>query len=801
MTSQNKIPFGRAPPPQSINGYSPKKRLQVNKVASVVNPIDVQQIVQLTVPANTFGTEHSNTFERQKSDMEVDKGSMMNYRLFQLFCKVAYDSKDIYDGGASKKKKEEPKIIGDRGQNSDDRFFVNENSSIWAQFSGLETGQVETWAAQNSYQIVTEYDYMQAWDAFSSEGNDGDGRVYVFFEAVPRDYNHEELKHAAAYRIWIVFEKGCGIDVNDRFKDVIFPPENKKQVKKKDIEYFDQYRLINNIEKWRHHISVNRFKNSDALQTDAIDVNMLTNETSRICPTTIFGPRACFDNATFANHNGSRVNVLGLLFPKSVPDTQGFVWQNYMNNAGQFIVQEKQRGYMVELNALDLQEKSLMKKYKPDIWLFYILTMQTSRVLEKVGKITPGVHGPGYVPDRNTELYDDLQISVNADYHLEGHAYQDYWGDDLRTEGDSGKTWAEGNHDVMRLRTVTHHQWVPLYNDEMKNVRNSKEKEDIFLSYFKKSAGAFSRVMVPEAIVDNATFALINYMSVLKETHNYNYIIEPGFTFHGPKMQFFDVILDKFATGLEFCRFVSTQHFKIIFLRFGVGCAYSLISEKSHFTIQGRGGGGKSNALRELQKIMIPGVCQTLTHSSTLAGIDLDCFNTVVLEHEQDPDMTGQGGNKRTNDQLKKNEIRKNMKTNGENKTMRLERGGKDKPMRTVVENSIHSKCFIGCTNRPYSERDHASRDRDCELTLPKISRIGKDITMMENAASQQTDAQKEAADRFHFLLRTFDFFEHKVRAGQDQPLLFPPISNMVWSDVLSQTTQTAKHSQHFFMS
>ena len=85
------------------------------------------------------------------------------------------------------------------------------------------------------------------------------------------------------------------------------------------------------------------------------------------------------------------------------------------------------------------------------------------------------------------------------------------------------------------------------------------------------------------------------------------------------------------------------------------------------------------------------------------------------------------------------------MKTNGENSTTRLERKGKDSPMQTIVQNSIHSKVFMGCTNRKLSERDEASPDRDYELILPKISRIGKTITSCRNAESSQSHETKQA--------------------------------------------------------
>ena len=60
----------------------------------------------------------------------------------------------------------------------------------------------------------------------------------------------------------------------------------------------------------------------------------------------------------------------------------------------------------------------------------------------------------------------------------------------------------------------------------------------------------------------------------------------------------------------------------------------------------------------------------------------------------------------------------------------------------------------MGCTNRKLSERDEASRSRDCELILPKISRIGKTITSCRNAESSQSHETKQAGLRFLYLCR-----------------------------------------------
>ena len=59
----------------------------------------------------------------------------------------------------------------------------------------------------------------------------------------------------------------------------------------------------------------------------------------------------------------------------------------------------------------------------------------------------------------------------------------------------------KGNHDVMRIRTITHHEEMPRFNDEMRTAETATEKHHVFLKYFKKSLRAFSRVMVPEELL------------------------------------------------------------------------------------------------------------------------------------------------------------------------------------------------------------------------------------------------------------------------------------------------------------
>jgi hypothetical protein len=790
MANQNRISYGFAPPGTTERGYGPKKRLQFNSTASPDAPLQFQQIVQLTVDARTFGTEFSNNFQRHDvGHMQIDKSSTENLRLWQLMVKVAYDSKEQFNAGASKKEKKEPKIIGFRGQLEDHDFFVNEQSSIYNQFSSLAAAEVETWAAEHDYRIVNQETYVETWEGFTEEDAAGEGRVFSFIESIPKNYEIEELQHAAAYRIWIIFESGCGMDLNAQVRDVITPPENRK--KKDPIKHFDQYRMINNNESFRQHVSNNLFRDDDAIKAT---ISMpLTEEGNKICPTHILNPKACFNNTI--NHlfrDGTRKNIIPVLFPSSQPDPKGFMAENYLNG-NKFIVAEDQRKHMIELTSRDLNPENFMKKYKPDVWLHYILPRQLSSVMQKHAKLTESVRDATYNVDEISSKLDEWNIDITKNYQFNGHGYKDIWADnENHCEGRAGKEWAEGNHDVMRVRTITHHEEVPRFNDEMKTANNAMQRYHVFMKYFKKSLQSFSRVIVPEAIVDNATFSLINYPNELRDL-NYSTTIEPAWKFTASTMQFFDLFLSKMAANLEYVRFVATQHFKIIQMWLGSGCSKSLIQEKTHYTLQGPGQSGKSNAMNRVKEMKTPGTVQELTHSSTLATLDMDCFNTIVQEHEQNPNAVGQGGKMRNNDQLKTAEIRKNMKTNGENSTTRLERKGKDSPMQTIVQNSIHSKVFMGCTNRKLSERDEASRSRDCELILPKISRIGKTITSCRNAESSQSHETKQAGLRFLYLCRMFDVWEHRIRAGQDQPLLIPEVSTLVWTDVLGHMQEYLK--------
>ena len=126
--SQNRIGYGHAPPAASDRGYAPTKRLKVSKVASAEAPLDFRQIIQITVDASTFGTESSNNFERHHVGYNaVNQGSMMDLRLFQLLVHAGWRAKEMHDNGQMKVEKQEPKIIGYRGQRADNEFFVDEH--------------------------------------------------------------------------------------------------------------------------------------------------------------------------------------------------------------------------------------------------------------------------------------------------------------------------------------------------------------------------------------------------------------------------------------------------------------------------------------------------------------------------------------------------------------------------------------------------------------------------------------------------------------------------------------------------
>ena len=97
-----------------------------------------------------------------------------------------------------------------------------------------------------------------------------------------------------------------------------------------------------------------------------------------------------------------------------------------------------------------------------------------------------------------------------------------------------------------------------------------------------------------------------------------------------------------------------------------LGAPKSLIQEKTHFTLQGPGESGKSHTLDCIDAMKTPGTVQKLTHSSTLAAtLDMDCFNTIVQEHEQSPECHSWARRKQSHQRAvkKAGEIRKNMKT------------------------------------------------------------------------------------------------------------------------------------------
>ena len=661
MSRQNRISYGYAPPNCAEKGYSPKKILDRNKLASAENPLAYQNLIQVTVPSNIFGKGLSNYFEVQKNrTASVNNGDSMNLRLFQLAVRVAFESKELYDRGLSKQDKTEPKIVGYRGQLAEKNFFVNENSSLLTTLNAMLPAQVEAWAAAQNYQIIDEAAYVAAWEQFAAQP-EGDGGVYVFLETIPKSYDDEELKHAAAYRLWILLEKGCSININDQFQSVITPSEDRK--KKVPIAHHDQYRRITNNGKFCQHVSNLMYRDEFAMRV-APEIKLTNENGNPICPTNVFDPKVYFDHVTHHKvDNNTRQNVIPLLFPGNEPDTEGFRFENYVV-AGDFVVHEKIRPFMIEMTTEDLTTETFMKKYKPDVWLFYILTKQVHSILNDYCNSSnrQSIRNNDYLVDSTSQMLEQFKISTNnRDYALNGHALPTVWADSKGNNDDrDGKCWEEGVHDVMRLRTETYHQEVPKYNDEMSSATTSEERHKIFFNFFKKSATAFGRVMVPEAVVDPATHALINYPHVLKNEHNYSTKIEPAWTFEANTMGFFDVFLQKLSAGLEFFRFVSTHHFTIILLTLTSGCSRSLIQEKTHSVIQGPGCAGKSNALNNCANLKCPGTVQNLTQQSTLAGTDIDCFNTIVQEHEQDADAAGHNSKHMDNKQMKATDMRKN---------------------------------------------------------------------------------------------------------------------------------------------
>ena len=94
--------------------------------------------------------------------------------------------------------------------------------------------------------------------------------------------------------------------------------------------------------------------------------------------------------------------------------------------------------------------------------------------MQKHAKLTESVRDATYNVDEISSKLDEWNIDITKNYQFNGHGYKDIWADnENHCEGRAGKEWAEGNHDVMRVRTITHHEEVPRFNDEMKTANNA----------------------------------------------------------------------------------------------------------------------------------------------------------------------------------------------------------------------------------------------------------------------------------------------------------------------------------------
>ena len=175
----------------------------------------------------------------------------MDFRLFQLFVRVGFESKELLIQVFPKREQGAKDYRLSRATGGP-WLFLNPEASVYREFSRLSAADVETWAAEHDYRIVDQQIYMETWGAFTEQDSTGEGRVFCFIESIPKNYEVEELQHAAAYRLWILFESGCGLDLNAQVKDVISPAENRK---KEPIKHFDQYRFITNNESFRQHLS------------------------------------------------------------------------------------------------------------------------------------------------------------------------------------------------------------------------------------------------------------------------------------------------------------------------------------------------------------------------------------------------------------------------------------------------------------------------------------------------------------------------------------------------------------------
>ena len=135
----------------------------------------------------------------KKGHKDAESHKSMDFRLFQLFVRVGFES-ETFNSGVSKKRTK-AKIIGFRGLQEEHDYFVNPEASVYREFSRLSAADVETWAAEHDYRIVEQQIYMETWGAFTEQDSTGEGRVFCFIESIQSAV--EELQHAAAYRLWI----------------------------------------------------------------------------------------------------------------------------------------------------------------------------------------------------------------------------------------------------------------------------------------------------------------------------------------------------------------------------------------------------------------------------------------------------------------------------------------------------------------------------------------------------------------------------------------------------------------------
>ena len=212
------------------------------------------------------------------------------------------------------------------------------------------------------------------------------------------------------------------MDLNAQVRDVITPPENRK----KRSDHFDQYRMINNNESFRQHVSNNLFRDDDAIKAT---ISMpLTEEGNKICPTHILNPKACFNNTI--NHlfrDGTRKNIIPVLFPSSQPDPKGFMAENYLNG-NKFIVAEDQRKHMIELTSRDLNPENFMKVQAGRLAALHSAEAIVERHAEAC-EADRVVRDVTYNVDEISSKLDEWNIDITKNYQFNGHGYKDIWAD------------------------------------------------------------------------------------------------------------------------------------------------------------------------------------------------------------------------------------------------------------------------------------------------------------------------------------------------------------------------------------